>query len=584
MEPNSEQCAPGAAVETEAVGEGTLDQAVDTLSIMTCGTLSTEQDITDFGFPSTSSATPWPQSTDGLVPTCASLHSDSDRGDSVEHMADPEQISCAQTPSNSPKLPTISVQVQLADSQHNDTRPSRATSTSSLAECDAEWIELDELPSAVNRSTEQLIPPLSLPQLNAIDNTSIDIDTESGTTPPETRSEPRVYDYKPLPLRWPFQVFLVCLIAGVFGFFEYEMHHLPPVHFQLFQPAPPSKGILDDGAIIGTKLTPGAILTSPETPQATAHKVGNQFIKVAAPEPTPDPRPPASLYPAPVMPVTTHCGWGSPQFGIHLWPGWGKDGYYGVPGSGAYEYRIPTFYTDDESWCPCTDDLLGSYNWGDIFALRPSGGASSHDTECQSVLRAVINHNEMSQRAYDDLGEGPVLEEARARLLSIGAEEPRLACNLTGRHNASKGFLAITHGADVVDFANAWVPVLDVRHYEFDFFPTVRRQHVDSCIFSIFNNFIFTHDGSIVDVWFISNVSAFFNVVTIPDVFIIFKISIVRNLSNVYIFFVIYRASLFDIVFLETASVLCAIIFIFSFQENSYVTIARSNGETHQLL
>ncbi|KAM7215144.1 hypothetical protein V8F06_009462 [Rhypophila decipiens] len=43
-----------------------------------------------------------------------------------------------------------------------------------------------------------------------------------------------VLDYKPIPLRWPFQVLLIAVIAGLFGFFEHENHDLPPVHFRMF--------------------------------------------------------------------------------------------------------------------------------------------------------------------------------------------------------------------------------------------------------------------------------------------------------------------------------------------------------------
>ncbi|KAM7213768.1 hypothetical protein V8F06_010831 [Rhypophila decipiens] len=233
----------------------------------------------------------------------------------------------------------------------------------------------------------------------------------------ETDYRPKPPDYKPPSLRWPFQAFLLLLTAGVFAFFEYEMHHLPPVDFRLFQseqgmPGPPPRP------------RPRGIIPSLETAQATSKaKRERVHIAVAAPDPTPDPdpRPPQSLFPGPIQPVTTHCGWSAPDWGINLWPGWGQpDGDYVINGdTSQYEYWIRTFYTDDETWCPCFDDSISPRGWGEGVRFLPSDGANSHDTECHSIIRAVIHHNWYYR--MDMMDPGPALDEVRLTLRSVAA-------------------------------------------------------------------------------------------------------------------------------------------------------------------
>ncbi|KAM7193242.1 hypothetical protein V8F33_007942 [Rhypophila sp. PSN 637] len=371
----------------------------------------TEQDITTLGFPDspTYTVSTWAQSTDDLIPPLV----DCDFADNPTRvMAETIMI-----PPSSLKPAEVSVEVKLADHAKIFSSSAVPTRKGRIKERVTE-IELEELalPPAGARwhSTQHLIYTPALLEAKFCDER--DIETGSDAVQ-ETDYRPKPLDYKPPSLRWPFQAFLLLLTAGVFAFFEYEMHHLPPVDFRLFpseqampgpQPRPRPRGIIAQATVTGTWST---------------SKVKRERVKiaVAAPDPTPDPRPPQSLFPGPIQPVTTHCGWSAPEWGINLWPGWGQpDGSYVINGdSSQYEYWIRTFYTDDETWCPCFDESIDPRGWGEGVRWLPSDGANSHDTECHSIIRAVIHHNWYFR--MDMMNEGPALDEVRLTLRSVAA-------------------------------------------------------------------------------------------------------------------------------------------------------------------
>ncbi|KAM7210020.1 hypothetical protein V8F06_014599 [Rhypophila decipiens] len=360
-----------------------------------------EQDITTLGFPDspTHTVSTWAQSTDDLIPPFGDCDSpDNPTRYTTETVIIGDRNAVCPPPSSS-KPVQVSVEVKLTDHGKTISGSPVSTRTGRMNDRVTE-IELDELvlPPAGARwhSTEHLI--YTPAPLEAEFRGERDIETESDTVQ-ETDYRPKPPDYKPPSLRWPFQAFLLFLTAGVFAFFEYEMHHLPPLNFQLFRSEQANIEVAARGGIPGSQPKPRGIIPSLDTPQATTKvKREGLHIAVAAPDPTPDPRPPQSLFPGPVQPVTTHCGWSAPEWGINLWPGWGQpDGYY----------------------CPCFDDSIDPRGWGEGVRFLPSDGANSHDSECHSIIRAVIHHNWYYR--MDWMNPGPALDEVARTLQSVAA-------------------------------------------------------------------------------------------------------------------------------------------------------------------
>ncbi|KAM7185064.1 hypothetical protein V8F33_012626 [Rhypophila sp. PSN 637] len=192
------------------------------------------------------------------------------------------------------------------------------------------------------------------------------------------------------------------------------MHRLPPVHFRLFESGLTSPR---SSQTEGKRIFEGETIPSFKPSECfyehldTASKFEKDLPNalVAAPAPTPAPIPPVSLFPTPVKPVMTHCGWGVPEWGISLSSGFSiyRDDINSIFGDEEYwlnvafdswshfEYTIPTFWTDDESWCPCSVAESSLYGWegGVHFILQPEGAEYSHDTECHSVISGIVYHN-----------------------------------------------------------------------------------------------------------------------------------------------------------------------------------------------
>ncbi|KAM7195610.1 hypothetical protein V8F33_006614 [Rhypophila sp. PSN 637] len=223
-------------------------------------------------------------------------------------------------------------------------------------------IELDELPVPLSRShsTATLVrPPSSCSKLPEY--------SPSRTNTDEKESYPKP-DYKSVSLRWPFIVFILAFIAGLFAFLEYQIHDLPPPHYSM--------------------------------------------IKIEDPEPgakrIPDPRPPEDEYPKPPGGIQTKCGWEPPSWTVEHIDDPRCDGFtcedspeFCEGGNKTevaclralmIEYII-TFTTDDPSWCPC--HLFAPFdNWGDGGSLmEPDYVYDSTDKGCRSVMLAIQSFN-----------------------------------------------------------------------------------------------------------------------------------------------------------------------------------------------
>ena len=365
--------------------------------------------------------TAWNQSTDELL-VC---HSQPDI-ESIALSETTEIDGVSSTPPNrsSDSLAQVSVQIELAEHQTDRTPgPSSSRSSASTAPLPRQAcarmsmpdgdIELQDFipPPSRNRSTQQLVPrsgeklPSEPPGKQDVDGGN----TATETTRAILTEKP---NYKPLPLRWQFQVFLLVMIAGILGFLEYQIRDLPPVHYKIIDIDPPMKKrnpvanhislttttVESDVSIQPSpaiKSFPLAASTTP-LPATTAMVVRNQLL-AAAPDPTPDPRPPETLFPGPPTGTNTHCGWERPLWLLYMIPDFpaGNTSTTRV----AMKQTIPTFFTDDESWCPCyvevepgSDPMDPEVGWDQWIIFR-GWVISSHDRECRSIMSAVYNHN-----------------------------------------------------------------------------------------------------------------------------------------------------------------------------------------------
>jgi len=265
-------------------------------------------------------------------------------------------------------------------------------------------IELEHfaLPVAGTRSVDRLVP---LPNVEPEPETPITKENNHGhcsasglhqiTTPGP--------NYKPLPLRWPFQVFLVALIAGMCAFLEYQIHNLPPIHYQALQIGPPNQNLLlpiktavtpthtpawldETTHIIKASPLPKGVLVAPtttrmqvETPVDNRRRYGR--APTPAPKifaPAPDPRLRESDYPHPGRRVTAFCGWGRPRWLLN-------EEHGDSPNFNSYLIieRMFGFITNDPSWCPCTvNDPLDTGAWTAM-------SWETNDRGCRSAMKAV---------------------------------------------------------------------------------------------------------------------------------------------------------------------------------------------------
>ncbi|KAM7207771.1 hypothetical protein V8F20_001813 [Naviculisporaceae sp. PSN 640] len=228
-------------------------------------------------------------------------------------------------------------------------------------------------------------------------------------------------DYKPNTLRWPFQVLLVLIIAGTFAFFEYQIHNLPPVRYKMFHVNPPVQNRVEDSTSPYLKPSPvtrisnGTPATTYSTPTMSPEEGLGRGIRIAAPipEPAPTPRPDESAYPGPIGRTSTYCGWAPPVWVLYTkvtYTSYSNGQGVGEPMTGLnIEQTYPTFWTEDDTWCPCLVEIdtdvthkwwtvpqWKDWPWSSGWATRipgPDFYVSTHDKECRSVLSALNYFN-----------------------------------------------------------------------------------------------------------------------------------------------------------------------------------------------
>lgn len=156
-------------------------------------------------------------------------------------------------------------------------------------------------------------------------------------------------DFKPMPLRWPFHVFLFVLIAGLLGFLEYQVHHLLPHQ---------------------------ALLLDPEA------------VKVHEAVAVPDPIPPKSDYPFQDK-GTPYCRWYPPNIVFQsLGDNPSFDEFV------LYERFWIDSTTPDSGWCPCV-------------TVEGTGYVSPSDKGCNSVLMALFHIQQVHKTSYQIIYTSP---------------------------------------------------------------------------------------------------------------------------------------------------------------------------------
>ncbi|KAM7201980.1 hypothetical protein V8F33_002987 [Rhypophila sp. PSN 637] len=298
--------------------------------------------------------------------------------------------------------------------------PSRAVSpVSSRLSMSENGIELHHmhltLPSAGTKSTDNLVPRNDAGESKEHD--------QHGTEDTASR-ERLIPNYKPIPLRWPFQALLVVLIFAVFAFFEYQVRKLPPVRYRALEPGLSYTG-MSAGFPAATSASPTqvgktATATAPVPPVVKMSPSAVPTTALSPTGPTPAkgvvspaltagpriliaaPRPPESAYPSPPASVTAYCGWKPPIWILYRRPGYqtllgGRPTMIDLP---ALAEEIGMFTTTDPSWCPCTV-LGGNDVWGGRWANDLDGpGWDTNDDGCKSAMNLISSFNSIKTVAF----------------------------------------------------------------------------------------------------------------------------------------------------------------------------------------
>ncbi|KAM7211139.1 hypothetical protein V8F06_013472 [Rhypophila decipiens] len=277
-------------------------------------------------------------------------------------------------PTHSPKLEqtaaTTRHQVPLSSAPNSPVFLGTGTSISEYE------FELETLPAATQGigtySTDRLVPSVysttaSLPESQPTERPTTAFEAE--ITAPRDDSD-AIPNYKAIPLRWPFSLFLLAVLSGLFAFLEYEVHDLPPAHYSVLEINDP----------------------------APAPAPAPTLARIAAPDPDPDARPPEDDFPKPFVPVQTYCGWGAPTWVVQTSHieiiGPCVDGHedcWDFQGSSYVQEQIDTFWTNDTSWCPCQIEFDWPYGWGE--SLGQQHYFESSDEGCRSAMYAIASFN-----------------------------------------------------------------------------------------------------------------------------------------------------------------------------------------------
>ncbi|KAM7209938.1 hypothetical protein V8F06_014682 [Rhypophila decipiens] len=209
-------------------------------------------------------------------------------------------------------------------------------------------------------------------------------------------------DYKPAPLRWPYQVLLLCLVVGFFAFLEYETRLLPAPIFHLIDLSLKHVQTLSTQTILGPQRAAKDVIARTTLQVASSTSFSPQSMIDPTPQITPGPRPflvqreaipPPESFPDPGSDWgdgSKYCFWHPPKWKIQM-RGWSS----GL----AYMHQV-TEYIDlftassnlDENnqpvaLCPCHGIR---YTTDGVAMIR----VGSTDESCQSVFNAIRSMNE----------------------------------------------------------------------------------------------------------------------------------------------------------------------------------------------
>ncbi|KAM7197758.1 hypothetical protein V8F20_006431 [Naviculisporaceae sp. PSN 640] len=276
-------------------------------------------------------------------------------------------------------------------------------------------IELDDItsPPLATQSTDHLVPCPGRPQSDLPDS-------EMAHHAPEQQLRP---DYKPMSLRWPFQLFLLTIIACLLAFLEYHIHDTPPLHYSVIDMHSSLPSNDQDLAIVRRPAVPKPFsLQNTHTitgaqQASTAPSASKTYVTKPIVFPPkrglrvrdPDPRPPESEFPVPnywEQMTKTYCGWERPTWMIDRWaesceelscdkfPILCSDAYNTTQLQCSYYLLtefIPSFLTDDPSWCPC--GVWVEHSWIAPIELDPGEIEDYYwgtiDRGCKSLMLAL---------------------------------------------------------------------------------------------------------------------------------------------------------------------------------------------------
>ena len=300
-------------------------------------------------------------------------------------------------------------------------------------------IELESLapPDNGTYSTDRLIPPSgSTNSLPPADGASTQPETQS-----MTRTAP-VPNYKPIPLWWPFSMFLVAVLASLFAFLEHQIHTLLPPHHTLLDvdhpmgfankthevhsPTKTTLLVRPRGTVLGrgeTDVTPFRIQPLTGSAAQTSISSRNPTITLRARA-----RPPESSYPTPFVPVHTYCGWVAPTWSVAVFVDGSPyttactspvDNCWVLTVSVEVIETIETFQTDDPSWCPCRlgYEAHTFSSWG-VAGTRYGEDWDSTDEGCKSAMLAIASLNRGYLRNFAEQTTFTIHSQLKAPLLN----------------------------------------------------------------------------------------------------------------------------------------------------------------------
>ncbi|KAM7201126.1 hypothetical protein V8F33_003538 [Rhypophila sp. PSN 637] len=282
-------------------------------------------------------------------------------------------------------IPKVGLSIHAAPG-HGPMPPSPRVSVMTVSEYE---IELDPLPlpPAGAWSTDKLIPTHGE---NQLDKANV-VQLASSWTPPITT--PLRPNYKPIPLRWAYQVLLLILIAGFFVFLEYETRLLPEPKFHAFIPHPLRVSSQSGQHIQPRSWPKGRWAEETQSRAGTTKPTRTTKWERSGPiTATParaiyarDPIPPESDYPKPED-GGRYCFWYPPQ-----WRFQNLLNYY--PMAEYIQFFEVSEDNKDVPLCPC-HDVIYTVNGEERVRL------GSADEYCDAVINAIKTLSVMEDRQF----------------------------------------------------------------------------------------------------------------------------------------------------------------------------------------